>query len=239
MFSGTDEWPNIFDEANETVLASIMIYALADLRTLARKGLLAAPEEQPALVDRILTLPISTREIVRLVVKNRDAILEQIGKTSMDLYLSAFDSIQETVSRLEVCPETGETTLVSSDVVTCDDEHSDTELVYGIWINSARKRITVTFRGCTTRKDWSMAASPFLQDLPNPAFHRDKEADGSSCPETIAIHYGFYHYLNHPSTTIPWIQSEYYRAFSGWSTCNCVCKSIIIYNALLYFYCIM
>jgi hypothetical protein len=200
------EWPSIFDEANETLLAAVMIYALADLRTLARKGVLLenssvdrTQQDTAAgllLVDRILTLPVSTREIVRLVSQNRNVILEHIGESSTDLYLSAFDCIDQTLARLEVCAETGETTLVSSDVVVCDDENSANELVYGIWINSARRRITVTFRGCTTRKDWTMSAHPFLKELHNPvksssAGDRSEDVDGSM-PNTIAIHYGFY-----------------------------------------------
>jgi hypothetical protein len=40
LFGGDYTWPNIFDEANEMLFASILIYALADLRTLARQVLL-------------------------------------------------------------------------------------------------------------------------------------------------------------------------------------------------------
>lgn len=181
------EWPSIFDEANEMLLASIMIYALVDLRTLARKGVLSALEEGEDLPNRILTLPVSTREIVRLVSKNRETILDQIGASSTDLYLSAFDSIQDTTARHVVCAETGETILVSSDVVVCDDLNSDTELVYGIWLDSARQRMTVTFRGCTTLTDWTTSTHQYLKSIPNPVTPPE-----AGSPTDIAIHYGFF-----------------------------------------------
>jgi len=123
---------HLFDETNEMLLASTLMYALADLRKLARKGIL---EEDGAVV---LNLPCSTRDIVRLVAQNAPLIREQLGPAGTELYLSAVELIHETIARQEVVPETGETAFVEEHVVVFDDDHSDTELVYGIIVNSAR-----------------------------------------------------------------------------------------------------
>jgi hypothetical protein len=249
LFGGGYTWPNIFDEANEMLFASILIYALADLRTLARQGLLVMAEQEededdnepPAetyqqkkdvsatdLVQQILTLPFSTKEIVRLVSKNRDTLVEEFGESATDLYLSAFDLLETTTSTTTITTASTTTTYVtatdsfdhccnhyptepgapspppppSSEVVVCDDENKTEELVYGIWICSARRRITVTFRGCKTMTDWSTSANQYLKTLPNPVMISD--TGGSSTlpsswptkkeivPDSIGLHYGFY-----------------------------------------------
>lgn len=169
-------FPSIFEEANENLLASILIYALADLRKLAREKRF----EDDKLNTRMLLLPISTREIVKLVRQNQESLIQHIGVSSINLYTNALDNLDQLISRFEASES-----KVVSNVVVCDDGNVS-ELVYGIFLNSARKQITVAFRGCTTRKDWSIAANSFLTEVDNPG----------SGPAQIGLHSGFYNYLN-------------------------------------------
>ena len=113
------EWPNLYDETYDMILASIMVYGLVDLRTLARNGTLVSsgstdgcaadvstqPPTTPAtssstttrtgstIVQKLLELPISADEILKLVQQNRQQIEDEIGPESTQLYLTTFDNL--------------------------------------------------------------------------------------------------------------------------------------------------
>lgn len=212
-------FPSIYVEAHEMMLNSILVYALADLRRLAREVqessgyyyfspttmnddpfVAANADEQGENddddllfnMDRILNLPISTREIVQLVQQNRDLILQRIGASATELYLNALDQHMNSSSSqqsLTGSAASSSSASASSDAVfvVLDDERSDEELVYGILVNRHRRQIVVVFRGCKTRRDWSIAANSLLKDLD----HKGK---------TIGVHSGFYNYLHDNNT---------------------------------------
>jgi Lipase (class 3) len=169
------------------------VYGVMDLRTLARNGLLTNDFHTQLLLD----LPISASDIVKLVSQNRDALHDKIGQDSTELYLSAFDNLVDPQDSFEVelDPSSGETKILlnSVEIVMVDDENSDTELVYGICVNNAKKQITLIFRGCTTTKDWRISADPFLTKQEIRLNVTDEKA------MYISIHRGFYNYLLHPS----------------------------------------
>jgi hypothetical protein len=226
-----DYWPDVFDEARAMLLSAILIYGVVDLRGLARKykddkALFASKQQQQQqqqqledededdnynythnhqiddfLVGKLLSLPIAAKDIVREVGKHRQAIQEEIGSESTDLYLDAFDAIQSTSSsrelELEFNAVSGKVSLVSFDVVVVEDEFAGTELVYGICVDTAQRRITVLFRGCSTRKDWKICANNFLKEHHNPLFTEDDDDDdgGGGQPENIGIHSGYCNYL--------------------------------------------
>ena len=105
--STTSSWPSVFDESYEMILAAIMIYGIVDLRTLAREGLIDG---------RLMTVPISSTDIVQLVMQNRSAIYDNIGYDAAALYLDAFDSISQQEQEgfeVDYNSETGETSLRS------------------------------------------------------------------------------------------------------------------------------
>ena len=186
--STTSSWPSVFDESYEMILAAIMIYGIVDLRTLAREGLIDG---------RLMSVPISSTDIVQLVMQNRSAIYDNIGYDAAALYLDAFDSISQQEQEgfeVDYNSETGETSLVSFDVVDVGDDNSKSELVYGICVHQARRRITVIFRGCTTRKDWSVSVETFLTECENPLFEDSNDAR-QNLPRTLSIHRGFHRYL--------------------------------------------
>ena len=193
------------------ILASIILYGVVDLRRLAKMGLLDGYG-----VQLLEELPISASDVVKLVVQNKQVICNQIGQDSTNLYLKAFDSlIEEDTFELDYNDKTGQTLLANSfNVVHVGDEHSETELVYGICVCASKKQITVAFRGCTTQKDWRISANPFLSshDNPdvvrlsaNPTFDSAVCAQQISCcspstePQQISIHQGFYKYLFQPA----------------------------------------
>jgi hypothetical protein len=180
-------WPNLFDETYEMLLASIMVYGVMDLRTLARTGLLRNTSHTQSLLE----LPIPASDIVRLVSQNRDALYDEIGQDATELYLSAFDSLvdpPDTSFEVELHPLSGETSILlnSVEIVVVDDEDSNTELVYGICVNTVKKQITLIFRGCTTTMDWRVSADSTLTEQTIKLAERDVD---------ISIHRGFYDYL--------------------------------------------
>jgi len=105
---------------------------------------------------------------------------EEFGQGTNELYWNAFDSIQNNNNSLSRAQESeqeveltnsGSFSLVSSesfDVVVVEDDLQQEELVFAICLDTARRRITVLFRGCSTQMDWKIAASNFLKERDNP-----------------------------------------------------------------------
>ena len=140
------EWPTVYDETRDMLLSAVLIYGVVDLRTLARQ-----PQYQDDYwMQKLLSLPVSAKDVVRLLAQHRDTIERDIGRQSTELYLDSFDAIQSTSSsrelELEFC--NGKVSLVSFDVMVVEDELQQEELVYAICLDTARRRIIVLFRGC-------------------------------------------------------------------------------------------
>ncbi|CAB9513669.1 Phospholipase A1 [Seminavis robusta] len=191
------EYPNVFDESKDMLLSAILIYGVIDLRTLAKQGLLVDANTGSSdcyLLQQLLQLPISAKDVVRLVARHRKQIEEHIGRDSTELYLDAFDAIQSSSSsrELELEFRRGQVSLVDFTVCAVQDDNIETELVYAICVDTARRRITVIFRGCSTRKDWTICATNILKEQLNPLFRLDLE---NQQPEYIAIHSGYCDYL--------------------------------------------
>jgi hypothetical protein len=174
--------------SHRTVTASILIYAFADIRNLCRNRVLNFGD--PDAVDRIMNLPASTDDVITVFNDNRDTLKYNFGDEGVDFYLSAMANIQDNLRRHAVDEETGEASYHSSRVVVFNDDKSNDELVYGIAVNTARKRITVAFRGSVTVKDFMIDAKALQTDIANPLV--GSEINQSS---TIGIHHGFYDYL--------------------------------------------
>jgi hypothetical protein len=83
--------------------------------------------------------------------------------------------------------ESGEVILHSSHLVAFEDERSASELVYGIAINEARRRITVGFRGSVTLMDFKTDAQASLMSVANPV--------PGGTPSLMGVHHGFNDYL--------------------------------------------
>ena len=195
MMASSSEFPNVFEESRDMLLSAILMYGLVDLRQLIRdkqqqKQQSTTTDTTPStttqppppndddndedpLLQQLLTLPISAKDVVRLVARHRTEIeTSHIGKDATCLYLNALDAIQATSSSRELEVEFvaygGPVALVDFTVVAVEDSHVDSELVYAICVDTARRRLTVLFRGCSTRKDWSICANNILKDHINP-----------------------------------------------------------------------
>ena len=242
------EFPNVFDESKDMLLSAILMYGLVDLRQLARddphqqKTHQQPPDNDDDRMQPLLELPISAKEVVRLVARHRPEIeaSSRIGKDATQLYLNVLDGIQATSSsrELEVDFRSAMTTnhnnnnntdndtaktspvLVDFSIVAVQDDHVDQELVYAICVDTARRRITVLFRGCSTRMDWSICANNILHEAVNPLMqqsmddttgtkdsrdrqnhdpqdylYQQQQQQQQQQPSTIAIHSGYCNYL--------------------------------------------
>jgi hypothetical protein len=221
LSSHADDNPSItvYNEAKDMLLSAILTYGVVHLRRLARKQLSQQQNTTTSsmLAEQLLFLPIEAKDVVRLVAKYRDDIVQEIGREdTVDLYLNAFDAIQSDSSshalELEMNSATFQVSIVSFDVVVVDDDNADNELVYSISVDTSRRRITVAFRGCSTRTDWLVCANTLLKEVDNPVKEDDGTRRSSSRmsssstlssskrrqPSKICIHSGYYNYLFSP-----------------------------------------
>jgi hypothetical protein len=242
LSSHVDDNPTItvYEEAKEMLLSAILLYGVVHLRELATKkqqqthgtsgegdGNMNTTKTTMSsiLAEHLFTLPISAREVVRLVSKYREDIVAEIGREStVDLYLTAFDDIQTSKSsrelELELNAVTSQISLVSVDIVVVEDDHADRDLVYAICVDTSRRRITVSFRGCACRTDWLVCCKTIQKVLENPLYrprsstttttgsqpppdhdsspHSQSGVGGRRQPRNISIHSGYYNYLFSP-----------------------------------------
>jgi predicted lipase len=177
-FDDSYAWPNLFQEADEMLLVSLLIYPFTKLRQLARDGSVSA--------QNILNLPITAQQAIEAVEQNANALKEQMGDEDVNMCRAALQSLHE---RYEMTEEGIEITYQSAELVAYGDEKSEEELVYAIGVDRRRKRVTVAFRGSVTQKDFMTDASIAMTEMTNPlASFPDQE-------DTVKIHSGFYDYL--------------------------------------------
>lgn len=185
-------WPDIYTEIDEMVEPCLLIYAIAELRQLARK-------DEILFGSRILSFPVSHSEIMEVVESNRKRLeTTSFGKEFYVNILRAAD--ERNMTRYankegEPVPEkaTTEIKISPETIVAFDDEFAEEELVYMIEVNHRRKRVTITFRGSVTKTDWATNYEIFMKELENPMKkHASQEA-------TVRAHNGFYDYLFEPN----------------------------------------
>ena len=124
-------WPDLYSEISEMIEPNILIYAIAELRKLAR-------EDEILFGSRVMKLPVSHSEIMQVVESNRKLLeTTRFGKEFYIQVLRAADERNMTrhtdrdgnsvpekeVSQINLSPET---------IVAFDDEFVDKELVYMI-----------------------------------------------------------------------------------------------------------
>lgn len=212
-FDDAYQYPNLYDEADEMLQISMLIYSLADLRTLAkdpaRKDELKSPE-------KMLNLPLSLPTCLEVLEDNYDAMKECLGDAdhvntinSLNMIHRRFEAhralvLSSTNDNDRLFNSSPATTLMDSNgSVEVDqvapmlthfvDENSDVDMVYAIGVDQFRKRITVAFRGSVTTTDFQKDAMISLNRQPNPV-----RAIDSNQEETMGIHHGFYDYLLRP-----------------------------------------
>lgn len=142
-------WPDLFTEIDEMIEPNVLIYAIAELRKIAR-------EQHIPLGDTVLDLPVSHSEIMQVVETNRKLL--ETTRFGQEFYVQILKAVDErSMTRFtdregQPVPEKEltEIKLSPETIVAFDDEYADKELVYMIEVNHRRKRVTVTFRGSVT-----------------------------------------------------------------------------------------
>jgi len=185
-------WPDLFTEIDEMIEPCVLIYAIAELRKMAR-------EDEILFGSRVLSLPVSHSEIMQVVESNRQRLeTTSFGKEFYVNILRAADErkmTRHTDSQGNAVPEKepSEVHLSPETIVAFDDEYADKELVYMIEVNHRRKRVTITFRGSVNEADWATNYEIFMKDFENPMKkHASQE-------ESVRAHNGFYDYMFEPN----------------------------------------
>mmetsp|Transcript_28395 Transcript_28395/g.44153 ORF Transcript_28395/g.44153 Transcript_28395/m.44153 type:complete len:440 (+) Transcript_28395:163-1482(+) len=173
---------SLYEEVDEMLDASSMIYAFAQLRHLAREG---------KLPSSLLDLPVAVNDAARVIGENVEAIKASLGDDDANMVVDVLRGVEE---KSRVGYSLGGINFISTGLNVAmleafGDELSLEELVYAVTVNPKRKRITVAFRGSVTNKDWMTDAMITLKTIPNPA------AKYKDQPKTISIHNGFHDYL--------------------------------------------
>eukprot|EP00588_Corethron_pennatum_P001233 CAMPEP_0194293728 /NCGR_PEP_ID=MMETSP0169-20130528/48506_1 /TAXON_ID=218684 /ORGANISM="Corethron pennatum, Strain L29A3" /LENGTH=436 /DNA_ID=CAMNT_0039042339 /DNA_START=108 /DNA_END=1418 /DNA_ORIENTATION=- len=185
-----EKFPSVYEEADEMLHASILMYTIAAVREVAKDGDKFVGD--PSL---ILDTPISIGTALRAVGENAeelkkygedcDQVLEVLrsmekrsASSSSDDWLSAMMGAGQAEASLEYF---------------CDD-NANSELVYAIGIDRTRRRVTVAFRGSVTQTDWLTDLNMFGKSVPNPLYD-----EGGKQSKDLLIHNGFHEYLFYPS----------------------------------------
>lgn len=154
-------YPNLFEEASEMTIASILVFFFASVRRLAK-------EEQ--LDPSLLELPLSGRRFLEIVTSELDRVKGSIKSNEFDTVIRIFDEYLDSNEEL----------LWNSNLYSFGDD-AQHECVYGMTVNDVRKRITLSFRGSTTISDWLTDAQIVCGEWQNPL-------DPS---QTLGVHLGF------------------------------------------------
>jgi hypothetical protein len=165
-------FPNLYQETNDMLQACVLVYPMAELRRLAREGML---KDAP----HILQLPQTATQVLQAVNTHEHVLL---GTGAFDNYFQ-FDILKKVQKQHDN----------NSQLVAFDDEFQQHEVVYAICVNPLHKRITVIFRGSTTQTDWATNYQVYMKEIPNPmACHKSQEP-------TVHVHNGFYEYMFTPT----------------------------------------
>mmetsp|Transcript_1722 Transcript_1722/g.2662 ORF Transcript_1722/g.2662 Transcript_1722/m.2662 type:complete len:433 (+) Transcript_1722:160-1458(+) len=178
------QWSNIFEEANDMLDASLLMYPIAELRRVAREF-----PENFSDPDDILKEPITASEVEQLLVDNAKTLMGFFGNETMGVLNTVMDTI---VARQQT--DVGKHRKPTATLIDFADDNSNSELVYAIGKDDARKRVTVSFRGSVTMTDWRQDAQIWMEKIANPLAHIKGQ------PKNIRIHHGFYEYLFYTTT---------------------------------------
>lgn len=170
------QWPSIFEEANDMLDASLLMYPIAELRRVARDfpGNFSDPEG-------VLKEPITAKEVEALLVDNAATLKSFFG----DKTLTVLDTVMDTIIARQKA-DVGKHRAPTATLVNFADDNSNDELVYAIGKDDTRKRVTVSFRGSVTNRDWLQDAQIWMEKIPNPIAHVHGQ------PPLVRIHHGFY-----------------------------------------------
>ncbi|KAL3795355.1 hypothetical protein HJC23_009528 [Cyclotella cryptica] len=213
-------YPSLFEEADDMVKLSTLIYSLIELREVARSGKL---DGHPRSLQ-ILDLPLAMDNALSIIATEAELLKEILSDGAHDQALSALqaltgpqldaravDSSDGMIGGLldmwSCCPgapssepvdgKAGNSDYTVSTIIAVGDEKCNDELVYVVGVNPMSKRITVAFRGSTTKTDFLTDAKIDMVSVPDPERFASSTTDSNldKGESNICIHRGFYEYL--------------------------------------------
>lgn len=176
------QFPNLFVETVQPTIASITAFAFADVRRIARE----TDRLRESGSNKLLSLPISGRELLKIWQENRDMIKPRLRTSHYKVVDYLIDEFLENHT-MEV------TSIDDVTIQHCGDDHALNECVYTIITNSKLEQVTLSFRGSITMQDWITDAKLVSGALANPLY--DPEDKGNNQPEFVGVHRGFRDYL--------------------------------------------
>lgn len=188
-FNPDYKWPNLFEEADAMLQASLLIYVYADLRRLAREGKLSDGAN-----EKVFDLPMPALTCMSIIEQNEEALARWNDEKDIKICREALRAIHERTEITEQGLELAqgvEHIMSMSTLEHFSDTNSEKELVFAIGVDRWYRRITVAFRGSVTANDFLTDACISMVDRPNPVY----EFDEDNQDENIKLHSGFYEYL--------------------------------------------
>lgn len=172
------EWPTLYEEVDDMLDASLLMYPIAELRKVARDH----PEDFSDPND-VMKEPITAKEVEDLLVENREVLAMHLEKEDLGVLTQVMDAL--------VARQAGVGNIkrqAASTMYKFADDNSNSELVYAIGTDDARKRVTVSFRGSQTTRDWLQDFQIWMEKLDNPLYAKGIKGQ----PKTLRVHHGFY-----------------------------------------------
>ncbi|CAB9531604.1 Phospholipase A1 [Seminavis robusta] len=205
---GTANRPSLYEEAMDMLTGAILIYIFADLREMARNGVIDAPD--------LLQDPTTVSQVMAAITVHKEALTERaFDHEDFGQRLTNLSDIQKKLQKKqqESCdndtltnmilqmlqqgpteePTKAMTQMQESTLECFHDETSTNGVVYGIALNRFRKRVTICFRGSVTNQDFVTDSKSAQKFMDNPT--RQMAGDDESVPDKIGIHSGFFQYL--------------------------------------------
>lgn len=136
---------SLHEEVITMLSAALTIYLVADLRDLARLG--------KATIDlEALQPPIDILKVLEIIKDNKETLKDSGAYKDIEERLTALENLKIHNSNAILDIFTGQNGKAK--LVEFVDVNAKEELVHAITVNPTRKRITVTFRGSVTTKDF-------------------------------------------------------------------------------------
>eukprot|EP00956_Cyclotella_meneghiniana_P036305 scaffold123826_cov79-Cyclotella_meneghiniana.AAC.1 len=226
-------YPPLFQEADDMVKLSVLIYTLIELREVARSGKL----DENSKSMQILDVPLPMDKALSIIATEAELLKEVLSDGAHEEALSALQALAGShpaflekedgaakgedenkesaicglMDAFNICWPAASNSEKEEGAATADDdeytistltaigdEKSNDELVYAVGINPNAKRITVAFRGSTTKTDFLTDAKIDMVSVPDPkvfATKPNEKSKGDKVESDICIHEGFYNYL--------------------------------------------
>lgn len=174
------QWPDLYEEIDNVIEKNVLIYAIAELREMARN------DKTILMGKQALELPLTHAQLMDVVEANQKSLEEmQFGKAHVQDVLRTTEERNMIYStQRQISPET---------IIAFDDEFAEEELVYMVEVSASHQRVTITFRGSVTKMDWATNFELYMKEVDNPMKNHATQED------TVRIHNGFYDYMFQPN----------------------------------------